>query len=63
MTFAQLLLDGFFGALFAAACLASLPNFQPMRQGWLPRFGWFLIRYALPLTSMLAVTSWFVLKR
>jgi len=63
MTLQQLLLSGLLGAMFAAALLASLPAFQPARQGWLPRFFWFLVRYALPLAAVLALTSWFLLGR
>jgi len=61
MTLPQLVLAGLLGAMFAAALLASLPAFQPARQGWLPRFSWFLVRYALPLAVMLVVTSWFLI--
>jgi len=51
------------GATFAAAVLASLPTFQPARQGWLPRVIWFLVRYALPAGAMLVVISWFLVGR
>ena len=61
MTFTQLFLDGLFGAIFAAAVLASLPTFQPARRGWVPRFTWILVRYSLPFAAMLVVTSWFLL--
>gem|GEM_PF-6413834 len=63
MTFLQLALDGIVGALFASAVLAALPNFTPDRRGWLPRFGWFFLRYTLPLSSTLVLASWFFLRR
>ena len=55
-------IDGIAGALFAAM-LATLPNFDAARRGWFPRFGWFFVRYALPLSSTLVVALWFVLRR
>ena len=63
MTLPQLLLSGLFGATFAAALLASLPAFQPARRGLLPRFSYFLVRYAAPLAAMLVFTFWFLLRR
>ncbi|MGH8094945.1 MAG: hypothetical protein ACREIF_15980 [Chthoniobacterales bacterium] len=61
MTLPQLTLAGLAAAMFAAVLLASLPAFQPARQGWVPRFSWFLLRYALPLAAVLVVTSWFLI--
>ena len=63
MTLPQLVLGGLLAAMFAAAVLASLPTFLPARQGWLPRFTWFLVRYSLPPASMLVATSWFLVGR
>ena len=59
----KLILADLLAAVFAAALLASLPNFEPARRGWLPRFAWFVVRYSLPLAAMLVVTSWFVVGR
>jgi hypothetical protein len=53
-----LLLDGLAGALFAAAALASVPNFEPNRKGWLPRFLYILVRYALPFVSIPVAAAW-----
>ena len=61
MTATQILLAGLLGSLIAASCLASVPTFEPTRRGWLQRFGWFLLRYVLPLAGMIAVISWFLL--
>jgi hypothetical protein len=63
MTLPRLLLSGLLGAMFGAALLATLPTFQPARQGWLSRFSRFLARYALPLAAMLVVISWFLVGR
>ena len=63
MTAAQLLLAGLLASLIAASCLASVPTFEPARRGWPQRFGWFLLRYILPLAGMIAVVSWFLLRR
>ena len=61
MTFPALMMDGTASALFAAAVLAAMPQFQPERTGWLARFGWFLLRYALPFVSLPVVFAWLVL--
>jgi hypothetical protein len=57
MTASQLLLAGLLGSLIAASGLASVPAFEPARQGWPQRFGWFLLRYILPLAGMVAAVS------
>jgi hypothetical protein len=53
-----LLLDGLAGALFAAAALASVPNFEPNRTGWAPRFLYILVRYAQPFVSTPVAAAW-----
>ena len=63
MKAAQLLQSGTLAALVAAALLASAPGFEPARRGWLPRFGWFLLRYVLPPVVLVAVVSWCLLRR
>jgi hypothetical protein len=57
-----LLLDGLAGALFAAAVLASFPNFEPNRKGWVLRFFFILVRYALPFVSI-PIGAWLFFKR
>ena len=39
------------------------PGFLPARRGWLPRFGWILLRYVLPPVVLVAVVSWCLLRR
>ena len=58
----QLLESGGLAALIAAGVLASAPGFLPARQGWLPRFGWILLRYVLPPLALVAVVSWCLLR-
>lgn len=57
MNTVQFLQSGFLAALIAAGLLASAPGFIPARQGWLPRFGWILLRYVLPPVVLVAVVS------
>ena len=59
----QLLQAGFLAALIAAALLASAPGFLPARRGWLPRFGWILLRYVFPPAALVAAISWCLLRR
>ena len=61
MNTVQLLQSGFIAALIASGLLASAPGFLPTRRGWLPRFGWILLRYVLPPVLLVAVVSWCLL--
>ena len=63
MNTTQLLQSGFLAALIAAGLLASAPRFLPASRGWLPRFGWILLRYVLPPVVLVAVVSWCLLRR
>lgn len=63
MNTVQLLQAGFLAALIAAGLLASAPGFLPARRGWLPRFGWILLRYVLPPVVLVAIVSWCLLRR
>lgn len=63
MNATQLLETGTLAAFVAAGCLASAPGFEPARRGWLPRFGWILLRFVLPLVALVAVVSWCLLRR
>lgn len=63
MNATQLMESGTLAAFIAAGCLASVPTFEPTRRGWLPRFGWILLRYVLPLVALVAVVSWCLLWR
>ena len=59
----QLLQAGFLAVLTATGLLAAATSFEPARPGWLPRFGWILLRYVLPLVALVAVVSWCLLRR
>ena len=63
MSTAQLLPTGTLAAFIAAALLASVPSSEPARHGWLPRFGWILLRYVLLPVALVAIVSWFLLRR
>ena len=63
MSTVQLLQSGGLAAFIAAALLASAPSFMPAWRGWLPRFGWILLRYVLPPVLLVAIVSWCLLRR
>ena len=59
----QVLQAGCLASLIAAALLAAAPGFLPARRGWLPRFGWILVRYVLPPVVLIGLVSWCLLRR
>ena len=63
MNTVQFLQSGFLAALIAAGLLASAPGFEHAHRGWLPRFGWILVRYVLPPVVLIGLVSWCLLRR